>query len=153
MRMSDSVKMEIRRVYLKDASFESSQEIEALTAQWKPHLDINLNTTHRALEEESVHEVVLRVTITAKQEDAVAFLVEVHQAGTFKITNIEESQMQTVVQVHCANVLFPFARETISNLVGKGGFPQLLIGVMDFQSLYQQKIKALEEQKSVTVTH
>ena len=151
--MSNSIQMEIRRVYLKDVSFESPQEAGALTAKWKPHLDINLNTSYRRLKEEDLYEVVLCITITAKQEENVAFLVEVHQAGAFKLTDVEDPQVQMVAQTHCANVLFPFAREAITDLVGKGGFPQLLLGPLDFQSLYRQKVEALEEQKAGTVKH
>ncbi len=152
--MADSIRIEIQRVYLKDASFETpKQNAGNFPQQWKPHLDVTLNTSHQKLEKQGVHEVILRVTITAKQEEAVAFLVEVHQAGIFKLSEIKEPQVAEVVQVHCANVLFPFAREAISSLVTKGGFPQLLLGAMDFQSFYQQKVKALKEQKALPVTH
>ena len=151
--MSGTAQMEIHRVYLKDASFESSQQARSAATQWKPHLDINLNTSHRALEDQHTYEVVLHVTITAKQEEDIAFVVEVQQAGVFKLTDVEETQTPIVVQTHCANVLFPFAREAVADLVVKGGFPQLLLGPMDFQSLYQQKIKAMQEQQASTLTH
>ena len=151
--MSNNIQMEIRRVYLKDMSFESSQKARALTTKWKPHLDIGINTSQHQLDEKNLYEVVLRITITAKQEEEVAFLIEVQQAGVFKLADIKESQVQVVVQTHCANVLFPFAREAVADLVVKGGFPQLLLGPMDFQSLYQQKVEALQEQQSATVTH
>ena len=152
--MTDNVRIEIQRVYLKDASFETPKQNSGnFPEKWKPHLDITLNTSHQQSEKQGIYEVILRVTITAKQEDVVAFLVEVHQAGIFKLSQIKESQVAAVVQVHCANVLFPFAREAISSLVTKGGFPQLLLGPMDFQAFYQQKVKALEEQKSLSVTH
>lgn len=152
--MADNVRVEIRRIYLKDASFETPQRnAENFPEKWKPHLDVTLNTTHHELESQKVYEIILRVTITARQEENVAFLVEVHQAGIFKLSNIKRDQVPMVVQVHCANVLFPFAREAISSLVTKGGFPQLLLGPMDFNALYEQKVKALEEQKSLSVTH
>ena len=152
--MADSVQIEIQRVYLKDASFETpKQNAGNFPKKWKPHLDITLNTSHQQSDKEGVYEVILRVTITAKQEGTVAFLVEVHQAGIFKLSQVKEAQVPAVIQVHCANVLFPFAREAISSLVTKGGFPQLLLGPMDFQSFYQQKVKAMEEQKSLSVTH
>lgn len=151
--MNKSVKMEIHRVYLKDASFESSGDAHELTTHWKPHLDIGINTTHDQIEDEHLYEVVLRITITAKQEDEVAFLVEVQQAGVFRLTELEEVQVPIVTQTHCANVLFPFAREAIADLVVKGGFPQLLLGPMDFKSLYEQKAEALQEQQTATMTH
>ncbi len=151
--MDKNIQMEIRRVYLKDVSFESSQEARTFAAKWKPHLDVGLNTSHRRLEQDGLYEVVLRITITAKQEEAVAFLVEVQQAGVFKLTEVEEPQVPVVVQTHCANVLFPFAREAVADLIVKGGFPQLLLGPMDFQSLYRQKAEALKEQESIKVTH
>ena len=151
--MSEGAQLEIRRVFLKDASFEAPQDASVFQSRWKPHLDINLNTSHLPMEEENLHEVVLRVTITAKQEDEVAFLVEVQQAGVFRLTNIKEPQVPAVIQTHCANVLFPFARETIASLVTRGGFPQLLLGPMDFQALYRQKIEAIKEQKTPPVTH
>ena len=151
--MSDNVHMEIRQVYLKDVSFESSRKSRAFASKWKPHIDVNLNTSYRKFEQDNLYEVVLCITITARQEKATAFLVEVQQAGVFKLTGVEDPQVPVVVQTHCANVLFPFAREAVADLVVKGGFPQLLLGPMDFQSLYRQKDEALKEQKSVKVTH
>ncbi len=151
--MNDNIHIEIHRVYLKDVSFESSQTAKKFTAKWKPHLDISLNTSYCTLEDKDLYEVVLHITITARQGKTTAFLVELQQAGVFKLAKTEESKLQVVMQTHCANILFPFAREAVADLVVKGGFPQLLLSPMDFQSLYQQKVEALKEHSSTAVTH
>ena len=153
MSMSKIIQAEIHRVYLKDVSFESSSQARTFTSQWKPHIDINLNAAHHWLEKDGLYEVVLNMTITARQKDATAFLIEVQQAGTFKLAGVEDQQVPVVLQTHCANVLFPFAREVVADLVAKGGFPQLLLGPIDFQTLYQQRTDALKEQESGKVTH
>ena len=147
----DQVQIKIQRIYLKDASFESNGPFN--TADWKPHLDVELNTKSKKLDDPGAYEVILRITITAKQKEKRAFLVEVQQAGIFFIPEDNKQQTEPIIYAQCPNILFPFVRETVASLVSKGGFPQLLLGPMNFEAIYKQKHKAISEQESINVTH
>jgi len=82
--------------------------------------------------------VTLTVTVTAKKADKTAFLVEVKQAGVFQLAGFEQEQLSGMLGAYCPEVLFPFAREAIADLVAKGGFPQLLLSPVNFNALYMQ---------------
>ena len=109
------------------------------------------------LEQDDYYEVILGTTVTSKIEDSVAFLVEVQQAGVFHIVGIPEADLPIALEVACPNVLLPFAREAISDLVAKAGFPQLLLSPINFESLYYSKLqetkKAQQEQINADATH
>ena len=128
----------IQKIYLKDASFESPNSPEIFQdADWKPEINVQLNTEGKTLAE-GVHEVTLTVTVTAKKADKTAFLVEVKQSGVFQLAGFEQEQLGGMLGAYCPEVLFPFAREAISDLVSKGGFPQLLLSPVNFNALYMQ---------------
>ena len=135
----------IQNVYLKDVSFESPSTPEVFREEWKPELKVNLDNESEKLAE-GVYEVVLKVTATVKSNDKTAFLAEVHQAGIFAINGLEGEQLDHMLGAFCPNLLFPYAREVISGLVTKGGFPQLLLAPINFEALYahrkQQKAQA-----------
>lgn len=135
--------LEIKRVYLKDASFESLHAPDSLEAEWHPHIDINLQSSSQKLRE-TLYEVVLHITIAARQDEKRIFLVEIEQGGTFVISGFSDKKLESVLQAYCPNILFPFVRETIANLVSKGGFPQLLLGPVNFEAVYRQKQQALQ---------
>jgi len=82
------------------------------------------------------------MTVTSKMASETAFLVEIQQAGVFHIDGIPQSDLPLALEIACPTVLLPFAREAISDLVGKAGFPQLLLSPINFEGLYQQKMKA-----------
>ena len=151
----EEIEITIENIYLKDASFEAPYGPANLTTTWKPHVDVEMNTKSTKLKGEKgvLYEVVLRVTITAKQKNDVFFLVEVQQAGIFGVRGGNEEQVQEIIYAQCPNALFPFARESISNLVTRGGFPQLLLKPMNFENIYRQKSEAMIEQESIKVTH
>jgi preprotein translocase subunit SecB len=128
----------IHRVYLKDASFETPNSPAVFMQEWKPEVNLQLNSSVSALESD-VYEVVLNVTATAKQGDKTGFLVEIQQAGIFTVKGFDEVQKGSMLGAFCPNTLFPFAREAISDLVVKGGFPQLLLAPINFDALYAQK--------------
>lgn len=136
---TEEINLEPRKIYLKDASFESpvSPEIFA-RGQVKPSMDIQLMLHHKKLEGR-FHEVVLQVTASSKLEKETLFLAEVHQAGIFEIKCDDEAKLEMVKEVACATILLPFVRETIADLVSKGGFPQLLLNPVNFEALYLQK--------------
>ncbi len=133
--------IEAKKVYLKDASFESpsSPRIFAKGAI-DPELDVQMTMTHQRIhEKQNFYEVVLSTTVTASHEKDTLFLAEIQQAGIFEITRIPEENLEVVLETACPHVLLPFAREALASLVSKGGFPQLLLSPINFQALYQQK--------------
>jgi len=136
----EKVQFEIRKLYLKDASLESPQSPEVfLTMNSSPEINIDLDIENRELGEKGYYEVVLKVSAEAKHEGKVAFLCEVQQGGVFVVTGIPDEELQLALNIACPNVLMPFAREAISDLVTKAGFPQLLLSPINFEALYNNK--------------
>ena len=133
------------RIYLKDASFEVPNAPKIFTEEWKPETNLELNTVITQINKD-IYEVVLNITVTTKQDEKTGFLAEVQQAGIFSITGFAEERMAYMLGAYCPNTLFPFAREAISNLVTKGGFPQLLLAPINFDALYQQNIDQIKAQ-------
>jgi len=127
----------IQKIYLKDVSFESPNSPAVFSGEWKPEVNVQLNTEIKGLEN-NMHEVTLSVTVTARQQDKTAFLVEVKQAGLFQLAGFEQEQLGGMLGAYCPETLFPYAREAISDLVSKGGFPQLLLSPVNFNALYMQ---------------
>ena len=136
---ADGPHFEIVRIYLKDVSFETPNSPEVFRQDFKPEVNLQLNTSVNKLDGD-LFEVVLNVTVTSKQGDKTGFLVEVQQAGIFELKGYDESQKGSVLGAYCPNTLYPFAREAISDLVVKGGFPQLLLSPINFDALYTQKM-------------
>lgn len=135
---SDQPQFGIQRVYTKDISFESPAAPKVFLEQWQPELDMNLGTKTIKLEEDT-HEVILTVTVTVKMKDKAVFVAEVHQAGIFTIQHFPEDQLKHMLGSFCPNILYPYAREAITDLVMKGGFPQLYLAPINFEALYQQQ--------------
>jgi preprotein translocase subunit SecB len=133
----------IVRIYLKDVSFETPNSPEVFRQDFKPDVNLQLNTSVNRLDGD-LFEVVLNVTVTSKQEDKTGFLVEVQQAGIFELKGYDDAQKSSVLGAYCPNTLYPFAREAISDLVVKGGFPQLLLSPINFDALYAQKMNQVE---------
>lgn len=128
----------IQKIYLKDVSFESPLAPAIFTeGQFQPDINVQINTETQNVAE-NLHEVTLTVTVTAKQGDKTAFLVETKQAGLFQMVGFEDEQMGGMLGAYCPEALFPFARETIADLVVKGGFPQVLLAPVNFNALYMQ---------------
>jgi preprotein translocase subunit SecB len=138
------LELSIQRVYMKDVSFETPNSPDIFTGDWKPNMDLNLGTESKKLAD-NVYEVVLKVTVTVKSEDKTAFLAEVHQAGIFTIKGIAENQLAPVIAITCANILFPYVREAVSDLVNKGSFPQLILSPINFEALFAQQIQQQKE--------
>ncbi|MDT8386965.1 MAG: protein-export chaperone SecB [Thiogranum sp.] len=130
----------ILRLYLKDVSLETPNSPAIFTQDWKPDVNIQLATNVSSVSD-SIHEVVLSLTITAKQGEKTGFLVEVQQAGLFSLKGHSEEQENSTLHAYCPAVLFPYAREAVSDLVTKGGFPPLLLAPVNFDALYARKLK------------
>ena len=137
----------IQKIYTKDISFESPATPNVFTEKWEPAVDFNLGTNATPLQD-SMFEVALTVTVTVKTGDTTAYLVEATQAGIFSLAGFTEEEMGPMVGSFCPNILFPYVREVVSDLVAKGGFPQLLLAPVNFDALYQQHIKQAQQAPS-----
>ena len=130
----------LQRIYLKDASFESPKSPHGFREQWKPKVNLELNSRHDLIEI-SLYQVVLRMTVTASTEDdQLMYLVEVQQAGVFLVDGLEENARLHTLGSFCPNVLFPYAREVVDSLVVKGSFPPLMLNPVNFDAIYQQSL-------------
>jgi len=134
----------IQKLYTKDISFETPNSPNIFTQKWEPALDLNLGTHVEPLEN-SMFEVILNITVTVKIGDTTAYLVEVAQAGIFTIAGFTEQEMGPMMGSFCPNILFPYAREVISDLVNKGGFPQLILAPVNFDALYMQHLQQSQQ--------
>ncbi len=127
----------IEKIYLKDASFESPDSPASFTSDWSPEINMELNSQGQPIDD-NVFEVELSITVTAKNNDKTAFLVEIKQCGIFSISGMDDTNLNGMLGSFCPNILFPYAREAISDLVTKGGFPQLLLAPVNFDAIYAQ---------------
>ena len=129
----------IEKIYVKDLSIELPNAPEVFLDQAAPEIEIQLNTQGKSIDD-GLFEVVLTVTATAKRSDKTMFLVEAGQAGIFQIRGVADSDLEPILAVACPNILFPFARETISDSVNRAGFPPLILAPVNFEALYQQRM-------------
>ncbi len=133
----------IEKLYLKDVSFESPGAPAVFTDDWSPEINMELNSQGKPIDD-NVYEVELSITVTAKNKDKTSFLVEIKQCGIFSINGMDETNLNGMLGSFCPNILFPYAREAISDLVTKGGFPQLLLAPVNFDAIYSQHIQNSE---------
>jgi len=132
------VQVSLQSVYLKDCSYESPNGPRLPNNQgWEPKFQLNMNTTAEELGVD-VREVLLTITLEAKQGEATLYLVEVKQAGVFVIAGASIEDLKRLIGSFCPNVLFPYAREVISDLIVKGGFPNFLLPLVNFDALFAQ---------------
>ncbi|MCL7941409.1 MULTISPECIES: protein-export chaperone SecB [Halomonas] len=137
----------LQRIYVKDISFEAPNSPTVFQQPFKPKVGLDLNTTSRQVGE-GLYEVVVKVTaqVTHSEEGTTSFLAEIEQAGLFRISGIEGQQLDHTLGAFCPNMLFPYARECIDNLVNRGGFPPLMLAPVNFEAIYAQKKKREAEQ-------
>ncbi|PKO40430.1 MAG: protein-export chaperone SecB [Betaproteobacteria bacterium HGW-Betaproteobacteria-4] len=134
----------IEKLYVKDLSVEVPNAPEIFLEREQPQVEIQLNTGGRAVGE-SVYEVVLTVTVTAKLGEKTVFLVEVGQAGIFRIQNVPEEQLEPLIAVACPNILFPYAREAVSDAVSRAGFQPIVLQPVNFEGMYMQRLQQQEQ--------
>ncbi|MBL1259742.1 MAG: protein-export chaperone SecB [Thiotrichaceae bacterium] len=139
----------IQKVYVRDISFETPNTPLIFQEKWEPETNMQLGNKAVVLGE-GVHEVMLTVTVTAKIGDKTAYLVEVQQSGIFNISGYDPKELPAIVGSVCPNILFPFAREAISDLVTRGGFPQLLLSPVNFDALYAEYAQQQRQQQKGT---
>ncbi|MFE8070818.1 protein-export chaperone SecB [Marinobacteraceae bacterium S3BR75-40.1] len=135
----------LQRIYVKDLSFESPNSPAVFQGEWKPQVNMDLNSQHTKISD-TQYEVVLSLTLTAKQGEDVAYIVEIQQAGVFMVKNVEGPQLGHMLGAYCPNLLFPYARETIDNMVTKGSFPALMLAPVNFDAIYQNALQRQQEQ-------
>lgn len=139
----------LERIYAKDISFEVSSA-KIFTKEWQPELNINLSSNAEQIDA-SHYEVVLKVTVSANNQQETAFIAEVQQAGIFLMENIQQEQLPQLLGAYCPSILFPFAREAINDIVTKGSFPQLLLAPINFDAAFAENIaRAQQEQEAAT---
>ena len=144
----DSRAIGITKIYVKDYSFESPRAPDVFrTTEWKPQTDLNIRSGHTAVEgEDDLHEVVLTITVDAKEGDSTLFLVEIQQAGLFQISGYSEEEFNAIVGSFCPNILFPYAREAIATTVQRGGFPEFVLQPINFDALYMKSREQIAQQ-------
>ena len=139
------------KIYTKDVSFETPNTPEVFALEWKPETDVNLRTNVKQLGK-SEYEVTLSITATATVgEDRTAFVAEVQQAGIFKIVGLTSEELAPVVGAYCPAMLYPYAREVVSHLVSRGGFPPFILAPVNFDALYANRKQEMDERLSGAV--
>ncbi len=134
----------IQKIYIKDFSFESPKSPHIFQSQdWSPKTDLNLRSAHTSVAD-NTHEVVLSITIDAKEDDKTVFLVELQQAGLFHIAGYTDDEFKAIIGSFCPNILFPYARESIAGMITKGGFPEFILQPINFDALYAQGLAQAE---------
>ena len=137
----------IKKLYVKDVSFESPNSPKSFSyKKWDPKIDLNLTNKQTHIDAD-IYEAVLSITATVSIEDETAFLIEVHQAGLFQIDGFEDEQKSYLLGSQCMNILFPYAREVISDMSVRGGFPSLVMAPVNFDALYQQHLQQKHEEQ------
>lgn len=142
----------IQRLYVKDLSVETPNTPHIFLEPWEPNLNMDLATDASLKLDGDLREVVLTVTVTVKIKEKVAFLVEVKQAGIFSMKGFDEQQVHHMLGSFCPNILYPYAREVVTDAVVRAGFPQLYLAPVNFDALYAQHQQEAATKKDET-TH
>jgi preprotein translocase subunit SecB len=143
----------IEKIYVKDLSLEVPNSPQVFLERDPPQVDIEIRSQEQKIDE-GIYEVVVTVTATAKLAEKTFFLAEASQAGIFQLRNIPEAEIGPILGIGCPNILFPYVRETISDLVARAGFPAVLLTPVNFEPIYQAKLQQQTASQIVTpVTH
>lgn len=128
----------IEKLYVKDASIEVPNAPQIFTDRTPPQVSVEISNTAQKLDE-GIFDVSVKVTVTAKAGERTAFLVEVGQSGIFVIRNMPDENLEPVLAIACPNILFPYAREAVSDMVTRAGFAPVLLNPVNFEALYMQQ--------------
>lgn len=140
----EGAQLSLQKVYIKDASFEVPGAPHIFQEQGQPQIQLNLQQQVGTLAD-NVYEVVLTVTVTCKLAEKTAYLAEVQQAGVFGVAGFDQANREMVLATFCPNVLFPYARTAVSNMIQDGGFPPFLMQPINFESLYAEQMRRRAE--------
>ncbi len=138
----------IEKIYVKDLSLEIPNAPQIFLQLDNPQVEINVHNGASALDQPGLYEAVLTVTVTAKLMDKTAFLVEVAQAGIFRILNLPAGELDAVLGVLCPNTLLPYARETVASLLTRAGFPPVVLQHMSFDAAYQERLRQMQQEQA-----
>ena len=142
----------IEKIYVKDLSLEIPNAPQVFLQKDAPQVSIELQNK-ASMVEDGVYDVVLTITVTAKIEDKVAFLVEVAQAGIFQVRNVPPEAVDGLMSVTCANILFPYAREAVSDMVTRAGFPPVVLNPLNFEAIFMQQKQQQEAAQQAAMQH
>jgi len=137
---------QIQRVYLKDMSLEQPNSPAIFLEQEAPAIEVSVDVGAELLAE-GIFETTVTITVTAKVKDKVAFLVEGKQAGIFEIRNIPADQLDPLLGIGCPNIIYPYLRANIADVITRSGFPPIHLAELNFEAFYQQRLAALAEQQ------
>ena len=138
--MANQVQFNIQRIYLKDLSFESPMTPDVFTnMSSSPKVGFNFESSINNIADD-IYELTLFFNVKAEVEDKTLYLVELKQCGVFSISTDDEAMKKRFLNVHCAEIVYPYARENISNVIQKGGFPPLFLSPIDFHTIYQNEL-------------
>ena len=140
----------IQRVYLKDMSLEQPNSPAIFLEQEAPTIEVAIDIVSETLAE-SIHEGTITITVTAKIQDKIAFLVEGKQAGIFEVRNVPDEQLELILGISCPNILYPYLRANIADTITRAGFPPIHLNEINFEAFYQQRKQAIAE--SATAKH
>lgn len=127
---------QIQRIYVKDLSLEQPNAPQILLEQAQPQVDVNLNLSAAPFAD-GLYEVAVTATVTAKVNDKTLFLVEAKQAGIFEIRNIPEDQLQPIIAIACPQIVYPYLRAVVSDIITRAGFPPVHLTEVNFQAMYE----------------
>jgi len=128
----------IEKIYVRDLSLEIPNAPNIFLERDTPEINLQLGTKSQSIDE-GLYEVLLTVTVTAKIKDKIMFLVEVQQAGIFRIRNVPDEEINPVLSIGCPNILFPYLREVVSDIVTRAGFPAVILNPVNFEAIYNQR--------------
>jgi preprotein translocase subunit SecB len=137
----------IQRIYLKDLSLELPNAPQVLLEQGQPQVDVQLNL-HAEPVVEGIYEVTVTATVTTKVNDKVLFLVEAKQAGLFEIRNIPEEQLQPIIAIACPQIVYPYLRATVADVINRTGFPPVHLTEVNFQAMYESQLQQAAAQQA-----
>ena len=143
----DSPVFNIQRMYLKEASLEQPNSPAILLEQDQPTLDINLGVSAENVSE-GIFEICVVATVQTKLEDKTVFLCECKQAGIFEIRNVTDEQLGPILGVACPQIVYPYLRSNVADVIQRGGFPPVHLAEINFQSMYEQQQQQQVEQGS-----
>lgn len=138
---------QLQRCYLKDASLELPNAPRIFLEQQSPSIDVQLEVSNSSVLD-GIYEVVVRVTATAKLADKVLFLVEGKQAGIFEIRNVPKEQFDPIIGIVCPNIVYPYLRANVADLVARTGLPPIHLSEINFEALYQQRLAQQQQSQA-----
>ncbi len=142
----------IEKIYIKDLSLEIPHAPDVFLSGGQPEVEVQLHNESKPVAD-GLYQVVLTITVTAKSGDKTMFLVEVAQAGIFQIRNAPQSDLEPLFATACPNILFPYAREAVSDVVGRAGFPPVYLAPVNFDAIYMQRLQQEQAAPKIEIAH